>query len=102
MKVVFSGVSYKRYMMGDSITSLPYGHPLLEKHIYRKYNNIEYDNSDYQQDDIIISEFNAEQKIYLEHRPLYIQKQMYETGRLENTKYAKIKLLQLITDSKFT
>ena len=101
MKVVFSGVPYKRYMMGDGITTLPFGHPLLEKYIYT-HNNIEYDNSDYHQDDLLLKKIDAEQKIYTEHRPLYVQHQLFETGRLEDYDKNKMNFLQIVTDSKFS
>ena len=98
MKVVFSGIAFKRYMMGDGITTLPYGHPLLKEHVY-KLNNKNFDNCDYLQNKLLIQKVEAEQLIYEKSRPLYIQKQLYNTGKVEGKKY-KIRFLESLLEEK--
>ena len=85
--------------MNDGINTLPFGHPLLEKYIYL-HNNKTFDTGLYQQDDIILKKVKAEEKIYYESRPLYLQKKLYETALIEGNKL-KTSFRKAITESKF-
>ena len=53
MKVVFSTISFKRYILGDGITTLPYGHTLLKKYI-NVLNDERYQYNTCQQDNLML------------------------------------------------
>ena len=99
MKVVFSSISFKRYILGDGINTLPYGHTLLKKYI-NILNDDSYQHNTYQQDNLMLKKIENEKLIYLHHRPLYIQKQLLSTGMIEENKY-DVTFLEMITQQKY-
>lgn len=101
LKVVYSGCPLKSYMMGDGITSLPFGHPLLKKHIYKINEKLKCKtNNDYQQDNVLLEKIKAEKNIYLENRSMYIQKQLLKTGKIEDNQH-EIDFLSAVTKSLY-
>ena len=99
MKVVFSSISFKRYILGDGINTLPYGHSLLKKYV-NILNDKQYQHNTYQQDTLMLKKIENEKQIYLHHRPLYIQKQLLSTGVIERNKY-DVTFLEAITQLKY-
>ena len=64
MKVVFSSISFKRYILGDGINTLPYGHTLLKKYI-NILNDDSYQHNTYQQDNLMLKKIENEKLIFL-------------------------------------